>query len=44
MNAIWQAGVLTYDIDLAARTCAYVGADPTIDTYCERYPAVALHD
>jgi uncharacterized protein YbcV (DUF1398 family) len=44
MNAIWQAGVLTYDIDLTAHTCTYCGADPTTDAYCERYSAVSLRD
>jgi uncharacterized protein YbcV (DUF1398 family) len=44
MNAIWHAGVLTYDIDLTARTCTYVGADPTTDAYREQYSAVDLHD
>ena len=29
MLDIWHAGVVAYDIDLAARTCTYLGLDPT---------------
>lgn len=44
MLDIWHAGVVAYDIDLAARTCTYLGLDPTIDMYVEDYPAVTLVD
>jgi uncharacterized protein YbcV (DUF1398 family) len=44
VGAIWQAGVVTYDVDLAERTCTYVGADPTLDAYVERYAAAILAD
>jgi uncharacterized protein YbcV (DUF1398 family) len=42
MADIWRAGVVTYDIDLAARTCTYRGLDTVVDVYVEDYPAVTL--
>jgi uncharacterized protein YbcV (DUF1398 family) len=42
MVDIWRAGVITYDIDLAARTCTYLGVDPTTDVYVEDYPAITI--
>ena len=43
MVAIWRAGVVSYDVDLDARTCTYDGIAPT-DVYVEHYPAVVLDD
>jgi uncharacterized protein YbcV (DUF1398 family) len=42
VTAAWAAGVVAYDVDLAARTCCYRGAHG--DTYVERYAAVTLPD
>jgi uncharacterized protein YbcV (DUF1398 family) len=42
MAAIWNAGVITYDIDLDGRTCTYAGNND--DVYVERYAAVSLPD
>lgn len=44
MVDIWHAGVVTYDVDLAARTCTYRGLHPAVDVYVEAYPAVTLDD
>jgi uncharacterized protein YbcV (DUF1398 family) len=38
IEAAWLAGVVRYDVDLAARTCTYRGAAGEV--YTERYPAV----
>jgi uncharacterized protein YbcV (DUF1398 family) len=38
LNASWRAGVVRYDVDLAARTCTYYGAAG--EEYIESYPAV----
>jgi uncharacterized protein YbcV (DUF1398 family) len=38
----WRAGVVSYDVDLDARTCTYVGAHG--ESYVEDYPAVVLAD
>lgn len=40
LAATWQAGVVRYDVDLAARTVAYYGVND--EEYIEAYPAVAL--
>lgn len=40
LTATWQAGVVSYDVDFAARTCTYYGAKG--EAYLEEYPAVAL--
>ncbi|MGV9707129.1 DUF1398 family protein [Streptomyces sp. NPDC003483] len=40
VRGCWQAGVVRYDVDLAARRCVYHGTDG--DSYTEAYPAVAL--
>jgi uncharacterized protein YbcV (DUF1398 family) len=40
MAAAWHAGVVSYDVDLAARTCTYRSA--TGEQYVEDYPAVDL--
>jgi uncharacterized protein YbcV (DUF1398 family) len=40
VEGCWRAGVLWYDVDLAARTCTYYGANG--DSYTEEYPAVEL--
>jgi uncharacterized protein YbcV (DUF1398 family) len=42
MVGIWKAGVVSYDIDLHARTCAYQGVDPLVDLYVEEYALVML--
>ncbi len=42
MAAAWRAGVVTYDVDLTARTCTYCSA--TGEQYVEDYPAVDLPD
>jgi uncharacterized protein YbcV (DUF1398 family) len=39
VEAALRAGVVRYDVDLAARTCTYRGAAG--EAYTERYPAVA---
>ncbi|WP_046776813.1 DUF1398 family protein [Streptomyces yangpuensis] len=36
----WAAGIVRYDVDTAARTCTYYGADGA--SYTEDYPAVVL--
>lgn len=36
--ATWRAGIVRYDVDLAARTCTYFGANG--EEYVESYPAV----
>ena len=38
--ASWRAGVVRYDIDFAARTCAYYGCE--YERYIEDYPAVRI--
>ena len=38
--AAWQAGVVRYEVDLAARTVAYYGC--LGEAYIEEYPAVRL--
>lgn len=40
MAATWRAGVVTYEIDLAGRTCTYRSAAGA--QYVEQYPAVEL--
>ncbi|MEV7583837.1 DUF1398 family protein [Streptomyces erythrochromogenes] len=40
VRGCWNAGVVWYDVDTAARTCTYYGADG--ESYTEDYPAVAL--
>ncbi|MFJ6728478.1 DUF1398 family protein [Streptomyces sp. NPDC091281] len=40
VRGCWEAGVVSYDVDLAARTCTYHGADG--DNYTEVYPAVEI--
>jgi uncharacterized protein YbcV (DUF1398 family) len=40
MASTWAAGVLTYDVDLQARTCTYRSV--TGERYVEVYPAVEL--
>ena len=42
MIATWQAGVLTYDVDLTERTCTYIAA--TGQRYIESYPRITLND
>lgn len=43
VEASWQAGVVRYEVDTAARTCSYFGAHG--ERYVEHYPAVTLpHD
>jgi uncharacterized protein YbcV (DUF1398 family) len=36
----WQAGIVRYDVDFSARTCAYYGAED--EEYIENYPEVSL--
>ena len=38
--ATWKAGVISYDVDFAARTCTYYGASG--EKYVESYPAVEV--
>jgi len=38
--ASWQAGVVRYDVDFAARTVAYMGCNG--EEYIEAYPAVEI--
>jgi uncharacterized protein YbcV (DUF1398 family) len=38
LQASWRAGVVRYDVDFAARTVAYFGANG--EEYIEAYPAV----
>jgi uncharacterized protein YbcV (DUF1398 family) len=38
LMASWRAGIVSYDVDLAARTCTYYGANG--EKYVESYPAV----
>lgn len=40
IEGCWRAGVVWYDVDLAARTCTYYGNDG--DSYTETYPAVEI--
>src|SRR5215469_12377047 len=40
LEASWQAGVVRYDVDFAARTVAYFGCNG--EEYIESYPAVDL--
>ncbi|MGI5447280.1 DUF1398 family protein [Streptomyces sp. CA-243310] len=40
VQGCWNAGVIWYDVDLHARTCAYHGAEG--DSYVEAYPAVEI--
>jgi uncharacterized protein YbcV (DUF1398 family) len=40
LAASWQAGVVRYDVDFAARTVAYYGCNG--EQYIESYPAVDL--
>jgi uncharacterized protein YbcV (DUF1398 family) len=40
LAASWQAGVVRYDVDFAARTVAYYGCNG--EEYTEAYPAVAV--
>lgn len=40
LEASWRAGVVSYDVDFAARTVAYYGCDGEV--YTEAYPAVAI--
>ena len=39
--AAWRAGVMSWTVDLAARTCTYRSASGR-DTYAESYPAVEI--
>ena len=40
LAAIWQAGVIRYEVDFSNRTVSYFGSDPT--SYVESYPAVEI--
>ncbi|MFF6984448.1 DUF1398 family protein [Streptomyces sp. NPDC008343] len=40
VSGCWSAGVLHYEVDLAARTCTYYGA--LGDSYIESYPHVDI--
>jgi uncharacterized protein YbcV (DUF1398 family) len=40
LDASWQAGVVSYDVDLEARTVAYQGCNG--EEYIEAYPAVTV--
>ncbi|WP_318780035.1 DUF1398 family protein [Streptomyces griseus] len=40
VRGCWDAGVVWYDVDTTARTCAYYGADG--GSYTEDYPSVTL--
>ncbi len=41
LAASWRAGVVRYDVDFAARTVAYYGANG--EEYVEAYPAVPVN-
>jgi uncharacterized protein YbcV (DUF1398 family) len=41
LAASWQAGVVRYDVDFAARTVAYYGVNG--EEYVETYPAVEVN-
>lgn len=40
VQSSWKAGVVSYDVDFAARTCTYFGSDGA--NYVESYPAVTV--
>ncbi|MFF9983195.1 DUF1398 family protein [Streptomyces erythrochromogenes] len=40
VRGCWNAGIVWYDVDTAARTCTYYGADG--ESYTEDYPSVVL--
>ncbi|WP_042434601.1 DUF1398 family protein [Streptacidiphilus anmyonensis] len=40
VQGCWNAGIVWYDVDTAARTCTYYGAAG--ESYTEDYPSVAL--
>lgn len=40
VSGCWNAGVLHYEVDLAARTCTYVGV--LGESYTESYPNVTI--
>jgi uncharacterized protein YbcV (DUF1398 family) len=40
LSTSWRAGVVHYEVDFAARTCTYYGAQN--EEYVESYPAVNL--
>ncbi|MEU6815368.1 DUF1398 family protein [Streptomyces sp. NPDC046860] len=40
VRGCWHAGVVRYDVDLAARTCTYYGAGE--ESYVETYPEVTV--
>ena len=40
LQASWKAGVVSYDVDFAARTCTYYGAEG--EKYVEAYPAAEV--
>jgi len=40
LAASWRAGVVSYDVDFAARTVAYLGCNG--EEYVEAYPAVEI--
>ena len=40
LMATWKAGIVRYDVDLAARTCTYYGVGE--EKYVESYPAVEV--
>jgi uncharacterized protein YbcV (DUF1398 family) len=40
LQGAWNAGVVRYEVDFAARTVTYTGCDG--DEYVEEYPAVAV--
>lgn len=41
LGASWRSGVVSYDVDFAARTVAYYGCNGEV--YTEAYPAVEIH-
>jgi uncharacterized protein YbcV (DUF1398 family) len=40
LMASWKAGVISYDVDFAARTCTYYGSGA--EKYVESYPVVEV--
>jgi uncharacterized protein YbcV (DUF1398 family) len=40
LRGCWDAGIVGYDVDTAAHTCTYYGANG--DSYTEDYPSVTL--
>jgi uncharacterized protein YbcV (DUF1398 family) len=42
LQACWRAGIVRYEVDFTARTCAYYGCND--ENYTEAYPAVSIDE